>query len=112
MRLSDLIPALKAQHVSANAVLRRIDPAIIDELRAYTAHRHVELMDLAADCLERLASDAADTIWQLGIERQAAFHDDPEAALLGSILGKALRSRLQREFLIGSATAAPVIHTQ
>ncbi len=102
MRLRDLIPALKAQNSSASALLQRIDPAITDELRAYSAHRQVDLMDLAADCLEQLASDAADTIWQLGIERHGDFDDDPEAALLGSILRQAVRSRLQREHLIGS----------
>ncbi len=102
MRLRDLIPALKAQHGSACALLQRIDPAIADELRAYAAHRHVDLPELAADCLEQLASDAADTIWQIGIERHADFNDDPEAALLGSILRKTIRSRLQREHLIGS----------
>jgi hypothetical protein len=102
MRLRDLIPALKAQHVSASTLLQRIDPAIIDELRAYAAHRHVDLMDLAADCLEQLASDAADTIWQLGIERHGDFDNDPEAALLGTILRKAVRARLQREHVIGS----------
>jgi hypothetical protein len=102
MRLRDLIPALRAQDGSASGLLRRIDPSIADELRAYAAHRHVDLMDLAADCLEQLASDAADTIWQIGIERHGDSDDDPEAALLGSILRKAVRSRLQREHLIGS----------
>ncbi len=110
MRLRDLIPALKAQHVSACALLQRIDPAIADELRAYAAHRQVDLPDLAADCLEQLASDAADTIWQIGIERHADFDDDPEAALLGSILRKAIRSRLQREQLIGSETIVQTVY--
>jgi hypothetical protein len=104
MRLRDLIPALKAQHETASALLQRIDPAIADELSAYAAHRQVDLMDFAADCLEQLASDAADTVWQLGIERHSDFDDDPEAALLGSVLRKAVRSRLQREHLIGSET--------
>lgn len=103
MRLRDLIPALKAEHSAAIALLQRIDPAIIDELRAYAAHRHISLMDLAADCLEHLASDAADTIWQLGVERHGRFDDDPEASLLGSVLQKLVRARLQREHLIGSA---------
>ncbi len=52
----------------------------------------------------QLAFDAADTIWQIGIERHGEFDDDPEAALLGSILRKAVRARQQRERLIGSAT--------
>ncbi len=109
LRLRDLIPALKAQHVSACALLQRIDPAIADELRAYAAHRQVDLTDLAADCLEQLASDAADTIWQLGIERHADFDDDPEAALLGRILRKTVRARLQREHLIGSETIVQTV---
>lgn len=104
MRLRDLIPALKAQHGSASGLLQRIDPAIADELRAYAAHRHIDLMDLAADCLEKLALDAADTVWQIGIERHGDWNDDPEATLLGSILSRTVRSRLQREQLIGSAT--------
>lgn len=109
MRLRDLILALKAQHGSASAVLSRIDPAIADELRAYAAHRHVDLMDLAADCLEQLAYDAADTLWQIGIERHGQSNHDPEAALLGGILRKAVRSRLQGEHLIGSAVIVQTV---
>jgi hypothetical protein len=109
MRLRDLIPALKAQHWSASGLLQRIDPAITDELRAYAAHRQVELTHLAAECLEQLASDAADTVWQIGVERHGDFSDDPEAALLGSILRKAVRSRLQREQLIGSETIVQTV---
>ena len=104
MRLSHLIPALKARDGTANGLLQRIDPSITDELRAYAAHRGINLIDLAADCLEQFASDTADTVWQLGIERHGYRDDDPEAALLGSILSKTVRSRLQREQLIGSAT--------
>jgi hypothetical protein len=110
MRLTDLIPALKAQHGSAGALLQRIDPAITDELRAYAAHRHIDLMDLAADCLEQLASDAANTVWQLGIERHEDFNDDPEAVLLGSILQKAVRAHLQREHLIGSEVIVQTVY--
>ena len=110
MRLRDLIPAFKAQDGSASALLQRIDPAIIDEIRAYAAHRQIDLMNLAGDCLEQLASDAADTIWQLGIERHGDFDEDPEAALLGSILRKAVRSRLQGEHLIGSKIAVQTVH--
>jgi hypothetical protein len=110
MRLRDLIPALKAQHGSARALLQRIDPAIADELRAYAAHRHVNLTDVAADCLEQLASDAADTIWQLGIERHGDFDNDPEAALLGSIIRKTIRARLQREHLIGSEVVVQTVY--
>jgi hypothetical protein len=109
MRLRDLIPALKAKHGSAGVLLQRIDPAIVDELCAFAAHRHIDLMDLAADCLEQLAFDAADTIWQIGIERHGDFDDDPEAALLGSILRKAICTRLQRERLIGSATLVQTV---
>ena len=103
-RLSDLIPALKLQHGAESEVLQRVDPAIIEELRPYIYHRHVDLMDLTADCLELLSSDATDTIGQLGVEQHAAFHRNPEAALLCRSLKKALHSRLQREFPIGSAT--------
>jgi hypothetical protein len=110
MRLRDLIPALKAQHVSASGLMRRVDPIIMDELCAYAAHRHVNLMDLAADCLEQLASDASDTIWQLGIERHGDFDEDPEAALLGTILRKAIRARLQREHLIGSEVVVQTVY--
>ncbi|MGL5115115.1 MAG: hypothetical protein ACRC7C_07300 [Beijerinckiaceae bacterium] len=109
MRLRDLIPALRSQHGSASALLRRIDPAIADELRAYAAHRHVDLMDLAADCLEQLASDATDTLWQLGIERHGQFDDDPEAALLGSILRKTVLSRLRRERLVSSEVSVQTV---
>ncbi len=109
MRLTDLILALKAQHGSASGLLQRIDPTIMDELRACAAHRQTDPMVLAADFLEQLACDAADTVWQLGIQRHADFDDDPEAALLGSMLQKAVRSRLQREHLIASATIARTV---
>jgi hypothetical protein len=104
MRLRDLIPALRAQHTSASALLQRIDPSIADELRAYAAHRRIDLMDFAAECLEQLAAEAADKIWLLGIERHTLITDDPEAALLGGILETAMRSCLQREYRIGSSS--------
>lgn len=109
MRLRDLITALKAQHGSAIALLQRIDPSIIDELRAYAAHRQVDLMDVAGDCLEQLASDAADSVWQLGIERRGDFDDDPEAALLGGILRTAVRARLRREQQIVSNVTVQMV---
>lgn len=109
MRLCDLIPALQAQNVAASALLQRIDPAISDEIRAYAAHRHVDLMDLAAECLEQLASDAADTVWQLGIDRRGAFDEDPEAALLGDILRTAVRARMRRERQIVSVTPVQTV---
>ena len=96
MRLRDLIAALRARHGSATALLQRIDPAIADELHAYAAHRNIDLMDFAADCLERLAADAADTLWQLGIERHTLITDDPETALVSGVLQTAVRSRLQK----------------
>jgi hypothetical protein len=102
LRLSDLIPALKAQHGSALALLRRIDPEIADELFAFAVHRHVTLTDLAADCLEQLALEAADTIWQIGVERHGDFEEDAEASLLGTVLRKSIRNRLHRENLIVS----------
>ena len=102
MRLRDLIPGLKAQDGSARALLQRIDPALADELRAYAAHRHVDLLDLAADCLEQLATDAADTVWRLGIERHQDIDEDPEARLLGDVLLMAVRSRLRHEQMIVS----------
>lgn len=109
MRLHELISALRLQRGSAIALMRRVDPLIADEFRAVAAHRRVELMDLAADCLEQLAFDAADTVWQLGIERHSDASDDPEAALLGSILRTAIRSRLRREKMIGSEMAVQTV---
>jgi hypothetical protein len=110
MRLRDLILALKTQDSSASALLLRIDPTVADELRAYAAHRRVDLMDLAAHCLEQFASDAADTLWQLGIERHGQVDDDPEAAMLGGILRQAVLSRLQREHLIRSEAVVHTVH--
>jgi hypothetical protein len=109
MPLRDLIPALTAHNGSARALLKRVDPVIIDELRAYAVHRQIDLMNLAAECLVQLATDAADTVWQIGIERHSTFENDPEAALLGNILLKAVRSRLQRESQIGSTEIVQMI---
>jgi hypothetical protein len=109
MRLRDLIPALRAQHASAQALVNRIDPSIADELCAVAAHRRIDLMDLAADCLEQLALDAADTIWQLGVERNTGLHDDPEAALLGSILRQAVRTRLGHGYVLSSHSVLPSV---
>jgi hypothetical protein len=105
MRLGDLILALKAQRRSAIALMQRIDPAVADELRAYAAHRHIDLTDLAADCLEHVAADAADAIWQLAIERRRNLVVDPEAALLGDVLQSAIRARLMAERQIVSSTS-------
>jgi len=104
MRLRDVIMALKGQHGSASELIQRIDPAVADGLRAYAAHRHVDLMDLAADCLEHFVADAADAIWQLAIERRGNTDSDPEAALLGDILETAIRARLQHGQQIVSKT--------
>ena len=109
-RLTELVLRLRAQHHSATALLLRIEPAIADELRAYAAHRHVDLVDLAADCLEQLANGVADAIWQLGIERHGNVSDDPEAALLGSVLRAAIHSRLQGERLVSSEVVVETVH--
>ncbi len=110
MRLTELVSRLRAQHHSTTALLLRIEPAIADELRAYAAHRHVDLVDLAADCLEQLANSAADAIWQLGIERHGNVSDDPEAALLGSVLHAAIHSRLRGERLVSSEVVVETVH--
>lgn len=109
MRLGDLIFALKAQHGSAIALMQRIDPAVADELRAFAAHRQVDLADLAADCLEHVAADAADAIWQLAMERRNNLVTDPEAALLGDILQSAVRARLMAERQIVSPTTIETV---
>ncbi len=110
MQLRDLILALKAQDGSAGALLQRIDPAVADELRAYAAHRHVDLLDLMADCLEHLAAEAADTVWRLGIERHREIDADPEAGLLGSVLLTTIRSRQRGEQLIGSQSVFQTLY--
>ncbi len=110
MRLRDLIPALRAQSGSAHALLQRIDPAVADELYAYAAHRHIDPLDLAADCLEQLAADAADTVWRVGIERHREIDADPEAGLLGSVLLTTIRSRQRNERLVGSEPLVQIVH--
>ena len=109
MRLRDLIAALQARYVSATALLQRIDPAIADELHAYTAHRNIDLMDFTADCLEQLAANAADTLWQLGIERHTLITDDPETALVSGVLLTAVRSRLLQAHRLEPGTAAHTV---
>ena len=105
MRLRDVIAAMRGKHGSAVDLLQRIDPAITDELRAYTAHRRIDLMDFAADCLEQLAADAADTLWQLGIERHTLITDDPEPALVSGVLLTAVRSHVQQTLCLKPGTA-------
>lgn len=109
MRLAELILALREQDGSATALLQRIDPAVADALRAFAAHRHVDLTDLAADCLERIAADAADAIWQLAINRRRHTVDDPEAALVGGILQSVVRTRLMAERQVASMTSMETI---
>ena len=95
--------------MAADMEYNRIDPSIADELCAVAVHRRIDLMDLAADCHEQMALDAADTIWQLGVERNTGLHDDPEAALLGNILRQAVRRRLRREDVLSSQSALPSV---
>ena len=109
MKLRDLIAALRVKHGSAVDLLQRIDPAVADELHAFTAHRRIDVMDFAADCLEQLAADAADTLWQLGIERHTLITDDPEPALVSGVLLTAVRSRVQQTLCLKPGTADRIV---
>ncbi|MFM9973947.1 MAG: hypothetical protein ACKVON_05145 [Beijerinckiaceae bacterium] len=110
LRLSELIIALRSRHHLADALMARIEPDIMDELRAVAAHRVVDIEDLAADFLERLAAEAADAAWQVGVVRLSPFDPDPEAALLGIVLQSAARDQIQQNVRISAECSSFTTH--
>lgn len=102
MRLRDIISGLQNQQVAAFELMGRIDPAITDELNAMVAHRRGGLADYVADILIQVALDAADAAWARAVEQRADTHADPEAAMIGHMVQKAMRQRLNDVLRIAS----------
>jgi hypothetical protein len=100
MSLCDLIPALRLREGGAQHLLERMDPVIFDELHALATHRGMETADLAAEFLEALIIEAADTAWCIGLKRLSPFVPDPDATLLASALYNAMEARLRRDVRI------------
>jgi hypothetical protein len=108
MSLCDLIPALRSRQSGAQYLLARMDPAIFDALHALAAHRGMDTADLAAEFLEALVIEAADTAWRLGLARLSPLVSDPDAMLLGSALGSAMEVRLRRDLRIAATLPVTV----
>ena len=100
--LRDVINIMQTQSPAARDLLARMDPAVLDMLRAIAAHRRIAIETFAAEALTAFALDAADTAWEIGADQHAAAYADPEAALLGHLLTRAMRQHLRA----GQAIAA------
>jgi hypothetical protein len=111
MRLRDLLSGLQSRHEAAADFIQRIDPGIGDAIRAMAAHRQIRPEDFVAEALMQFALDAADAAWRIAVEERADSNSDPEAVLLGHLLDKIMRLRLQAELMIaseGGASNAPL----
>ena len=106
MRLSDLILALQSQNPSGMDVIARLDPTILDFLRALAAHRHITAEEFVTGVVMTFAADAADAAWDIGMRQHAATGIDPEAELLGQLLLQSMRRHVRAEHLLGSEQVA------
>jgi len=109
-RLRELIFGLLSGNTSAAAVLDRLDPAFVDEIRAYVAHRGLSAESFIAQALLAFAFDIADTSWDQAIRSRRAEGDDPEADVICDLLSEIMRQRRDREIFLGSAAAARESH--
>ena len=85
-RLRELIVGLLSGNTSAAAVLDRLDPAFVDEIRAYVAHRGLSAENFIAQALLAFAFDIADKSWDQAIRSRRADGDDPEADVICDVL--------------------------
>lgn len=102
LRLSDLISDLPANPGLAEDLFGRLDPDVVDELHAVVAHRKIELAEFVIDALTQVAVEAADAAWRNILMQRADFDDDPEAAVLGQVLRRAMQSHLHAGLMIAS----------